>query len=42
MTELSDDEVDRWLSGTIASGVATDGEYIDDIVYGRELDPETA
>lgn len=42
MTGLTDDEVERWLSGTIASGVATAEDDIDDVVYGRELDPETA
>ena len=42
MTMLSDDEVDRWLSGTISSGVTTDEDDIDGIIYGRELDSETA
>lgn len=32
---LSDDEVDRWLAGTIDSGVETTEEAIDDVLYGR-------
>ncbi|WP_255193357.1 hypothetical protein [Natronobeatus ordinarius] len=32
---LSDEETERWLSGTVASGVETDEDDIDDILYGE-------
>ncbi|QAU12143.1 hypothetical protein EKH57_04990 [Halorubrum sp. BOL3-1] len=32
--ELSEDELERFNEGTIASGVETDEEDIDDILYG--------
>lgn len=32
---LSDEEAERWLSGTVASGVETDEDDIDDILYGE-------
>lgn len=31
---LSEDEIDRWLSGTIKSGTETAEEDIDDVLYG--------
>lgn len=31
---LSDDEIDRWLSGTVDSGVETSEAEIDDVLYG--------
>ena len=31
---LSDDEIDRWLSGTIGSGVETPEDESDDVLYG--------
>ena len=39
---LSDGEIGRWFSGTVASGVTTDEDDIDDVIYGRELPSETA
>lgn len=30
---LTDDEIDRWLSGTVSSGVETDESDIDRILY---------
>ena len=32
--ELSEEDLDQFNRGTIASGVETDGEDIDDILYG--------
>lgn len=32
---LSDDEIERWLSGTIDSGTETAEEDIDEILYGE-------
>ena len=32
---LSEAEVEQWLSGTVASGVETDEEDIDQILYGE-------
>ncbi|RQG95119.1 hypothetical protein [Natrarchaeobius chitinivorans] len=32
---LSEEEIDRWLSGTIDSGVETKEEDIDDVLYGE-------
>ncbi|MFP8953296.1 hypothetical protein ACLI4Z_10035 [Natrialbaceae archaeon A-arb3/5] len=31
---LSDEEIERWLSGTVDSGVETKEEDIDDVLYG--------
>lgn len=31
---LSDVETEAWLSGTVASGIETDEEDIDDVLYG--------
>lgn len=39
---LSGDELDRWLSGTVASGVETDEDDIGTVVCGRELRSATA
>ncbi|WP_207586585.1 hypothetical protein [Halomontanus rarus] len=30
---LTDDEIDRWLSGTVSSGVETDESDIDRVLY---------
>lgn len=35
---LSEKEIDRFLSGTTASGVETDEEDIDEILYGVDND----
>lgn len=32
---LTEEEADEWLSGTIHSGVETDEEDIDDVLYGK-------
>lgn len=32
---LTDEEIDRWFSGTVDSGVETSEEDIDDVLYGR-------
>ncbi|OAQ53076.1 hypothetical protein HTG_09600 [Natrinema mahii] len=32
---LSEDEIDRWLSGTVDSGVETTEEDIDEVLYGE-------
>ncbi|MWV41896.1 hypothetical protein [Natrialba sp. INN-245] len=32
---LSEEEIDRWLSGTTDSGVETREEDIDDVLYGE-------
>ena len=31
---LTDEEIERWLSGTVSSGVETTEEDIDEILYG--------
>lgn len=31
---LTDDEIERWMSGTISTGIETDESDIDDILYG--------
>lgn len=35
---LTDDEIDRLLSGTIDSGNPIDEDEIDDVLYGNELE----
>ncbi|NKE36932.1 hypothetical protein GWG54_14100 [Natronococcus sp. JC468] len=32
---LSDEEIDQWLSGTVDSGVETNEDEIDDVLYGE-------
>lgn len=34
--DLTDEEIERWLSGTTASGDPLDEEDIDDVLYGAE------
>jgi hypothetical protein len=33
---LTDEEVERWLSGTVASGDPVEEDEIDDVLYGSE------
>jgi|AntRauTorcE11898_2_1112593.scaffolds.fasta_scaffold221512_1 hypothetical protein len=42
MTRLSDDEIDRWLSGSISSGTETDEADIDEIIDSLSSTLETA
>ncbi len=35
---LSEEEIERWMSGTIASGDPVDEDEIDDVLYGSETE----